>query len=769
MVSAPSGSSSSTNGTEWLTPWRFAALLAVLLFAMFPDVLLGQRCFFYRDFQLFAYPWATHHREAFWRGELPLWNPLSNCGLPFLAQWNTLTLYPLSLFYLIFPLGWSLSVFCIGHLLLGGVGMYLLARRWTGDSWAAALAGMAFAFGGLTLNSLTWTNNIAALGWMPWVVRLAEAAWETERRNVVAAALAGAMQMLSGAPEIIFLTWGFIGVLALHAALKRGASRGRIAARLALLMALVGGLCAVQLLPFLELLVHSHRDRHFGAALWPLPVWGPANFFVPLFFSFPWSQGVFFQYDQYWTSSYYVGIGTVTLALTAFGRWRQPRVWLLGWVLVASLVLAMGDAAWIYSGLKHVFPFLGVMRYPIKFIVLAVFVLPLLAALAATALARATPPRAPVWRRGIFGVAVAVLALIGGILWFARHHPMYPPPYDQWSATWQSGLTRALFLAGFVGGLLGLPHVQRPRARGLLRVGLLVWVWLDAYTHAPRQNPTLQPWIYEPVAGLHTWSAAPVPGRTRAMPSLAAELELHTVPLDDPAQDFVRKRAGLYSNCNLVDRLPKVNGVFSLHLCEAEQVNQLLYGNTNRSLPPLMDFLGVSQATAPGRIMDWLARTNPMPLLSSGQTPVFTADCRHALQRDDFDPRRVVYLPPEAKTTVQATNATRATIVNERVTAHRIECEIGAESPALIVIAQTYYHPWKAYVDGCATRVWRANHAFQAVEVPAGQHHLKLVYQDRALWIGGVISGLALVGCAVLGRARPRHSDAGKPAETLVS
>ena len=91
---------------EWFTPWRFAAILAALTCVAYPDVIFGGRTFFHRDFAVFGYPLAYHHRESFWRGEIPLWNPLNDCGLPFLAQWNTMTLYPLSIFYLLLPLSW---------------------------------------------------------------------------------------------------------------------------------------------------------------------------------------------------------------------------------------------------------------------------------------------------------------------------------------------------------------------------------------------------------------------------------------------------------------------------------------------------------------------------------------------------------------------------------------------------------------------------------------------------------------------------------------
>src|ERR1051325_7726540 len=126
---------------SWLTPGRYALLLAVCIFAAFPEVVLGWQTYYYRDFGFFGYTLAHHHRESFWNGEIPLWNPLNNCGLPFLAQWNTMVLYPGSLVYLLLPLSWSLPVFCLLHQWLAGMGMYCLARHWTGHRLGAAVAG----------------------------------------------------------------------------------------------------------------------------------------------------------------------------------------------------------------------------------------------------------------------------------------------------------------------------------------------------------------------------------------------------------------------------------------------------------------------------------------------------------------------------------------------------------------------------------------------------------------------------------------------------
>src|SRR5215212_2284115 len=79
---------------KWFTPRRFALLLGFIIAALFAPVLFGGETFFYRDYGIFSYPLAKYHRDCFWRGELPLWNSLSSCGIPFLAQWSTITLYP---------------------------------------------------------------------------------------------------------------------------------------------------------------------------------------------------------------------------------------------------------------------------------------------------------------------------------------------------------------------------------------------------------------------------------------------------------------------------------------------------------------------------------------------------------------------------------------------------------------------------------------------------------------------------------------------------
>ena len=239
--------------------------------------------------------------------------------------------------------------------------MYWLAQRWTNHRLAAGLAGVIFAFNGLSLNFLMWPSHVATLSWLPWVLWLGQRAWREGGKALVWATAAGAMQMLAGGPETIVVTWLVLLVLACGDWIREGGLRGKLVWRFLAMGILVALVCAAQLLPFLELLAHSQRDSSYSATThdWSMPFWGWANFLVPLFRTSPTAQGLFLQNGQYWTSSYYAGIGTVLLAAVAVWRVRDWRVRAMAALVLLGLILALGDGTLLYAGCAPAFPASG--------------------------------------------------------------------------------------------------------------------------------------------------------------------------------------------------------------------------------------------------------------------------------------------------------------------------------------------------------------------------------------------------------------------------
>jgi hypothetical protein len=731
----------------------------MLVFAAYPGVAMGLNTFFYRDFFLFGYPLAYYHRQTFWAGEFPLWNPLSFCGLPFLAQWNTMVLYPGSLLYLVLPLPWSLNLFCFIHQVIAGVGMYVLVQRWTGHRLAAGVAGLGYAFSGLTLNCLMWPNNMAGLAWMPWVIHAVREALQPQQavRPILIAALVGLMQMLTGAPEVILFTWSLAALLALIPLRSLGDGRRRLL-RLAAIVILVTGLAAAQIFPFVDLLLHSHRDAGFGVSSWAMPSTGWANFLIPMVGMFEGAPGVFAQPKQFWTSSYYVSLPLLLWAALAALQVRNRETRALGLVTLLSLVLALGENGYLYTWLYQISPVLGFIRFPIKMVILTTFCLPLLAGLGFAALA-SNPPK--ISSGATWTGLVCLLLAVAGTLWFAHASAQ---PWENLPLVTINGLQRAAFLLAVVGVLgLSLRADLRWRTRGLLQSAALVMIWFDVRVHLPDYNPTLQ--IEALIPRRVALSPQPEPGYGRAMMTPMSRRRFYDNFATNHLYDVWAKRFGLFANCNLLEGIPKVDGFYSLYLRSQYAVHASLHQLPGHVTPaaPAMDFLGARQIIAPGRLTEWEPRTSFMPLVYGGQTPVFTNDAAVLAwwPTMQFNPREVVYLPPEAKPQVQATQAAVVTISDYRFAAHEINFLTEADRPALVTVAQGYYHPWKAYVNDQRVPLLRANVGFQALEVPAGRAAVRLRYEDPAFRIGAAVSLLSLLVCGIAWRRLP-----GSPEDT---
>lgn len=734
------------NAAEWLTAGRFALLLAVLLTVTFPQVLLGINAFSYLDSGLFAYPAAFYHREAFWHGELPLWNPLNDCGIPFLAQWNTLTLYPLSLVYLLLPLPWSFGLFCVGHLFLAGMGMYYLAWRWTASRLGAALAGAVYGFNGLMWYGLMWPSMIAAAAWMPWVVLAMQAAWRRGRQSVIVAGLAAAVQMLTGGVEFIAQTWLFLGVLWLHELFARKVVWTRLVIRGVVPGFIAMTVAAAQLLPFQELLAQSQRSTGFGhsdVAAMPLSGW--ANYLVPLFHFCRNVQGIFVPPKLSWTGSWYLGVGTVLLALWGAWKVRERRVWLLCGVAVFGLVMALGKAGVVYGLLERAVPLLGLIRFPVKFVLLATFTLPLIAAFGLRSWEQAsTGEQVRDWK-GIKSLAAVLLVLIAGIVWLAYASPL---PKDDLRATVLSAATRGVFLA-LVVGFLGLLRHGKTRAQRVLMMALVALTWADVYTHSSNLSPTVTAEALQPdsIRDYFKWGDQLRAGNFRALLSGGAVRTLLMAGSPNPEIDTQGRRMSLYMDYNLLDHVPKCDGSYSVELGYYDAIRSLDF-LTNEAAG-FKDFLGVAYVNNPTNVTEWLRRQTALPLITGGQKPIF-ADHLTTLRTilgDSFDPLRAVYLPVETEHQVRA-NGAAVRVLSQKFSTQNIEVEADAAERSLLVIAQSYYHRWRAYVDGTPVPIWRANFGFQALEIPVGRHRVQLRYRDSAFLLGTTVSVASLLGCA---------------------
>ena len=158
------------------TGWRrFApSTVAISIIGVFTAALLrvplgGQAMMSY-DLFVYFFPAKSFLRTALSRGELPLWNPDTFFGAPFLANIQMAVLYPPDIIFLVAPFARAVAASQAIHLFLAGVGFLLLARRGWGLGHVGALVGsLIFCGSGFLGAHMGHLNQVHAATWLPWL------------------------------------------------------------------------------------------------------------------------------------------------------------------------------------------------------------------------------------------------------------------------------------------------------------------------------------------------------------------------------------------------------------------------------------------------------------------------------------------------------------------------------------------------------------------------------------------------------------------------
>ena len=344
---------------------RFAfALLFVIAAVIFLPPLLEREVFTIRDHFDYFQPLRMFTAEELRAGRLPLWNPYSASGEPWLANPQTGVFYPPAWLFLVLPFDTAYMLFLLVHLVILGWGAYLLFAR-TASQGAAMVGAAAVMFCGPTLSLLDINNNLATFAWLPLVLWCAaERSW---RRGAFALALAflGGEPFFAGVGAGMFaVVVGLSGYRVVGLPPTRQPDNRTIRSPitiLALSAATSIGLTAIQLFPFLEAIAGSDRAAGMSAELilrdsMPLRDW--LRVAIP-----PTFKGLAFDPNlgQHFIPVIYIGMLTAALAIIGLTSIRQRPV--AGWValLVFSIVIGAGPAF-----LTHL-P-LTLFRYPARLV-----------------------------------------------------------------------------------------------------------------------------------------------------------------------------------------------------------------------------------------------------------------------------------------------------------------------------------------------------------------------------------------------------------------
>ena len=253
--------------------WPILVLLAEVL-AFFRHILFYGHYAIPWDFRAYHLSQAWFIARSFARGELPLWDPYTYCGMPFYANITAQLFYPPALAAILLS-NWTggehllywLELQMAAHVFLAGAFTYWLLRRLTLGRAAAVVGATIYQLGAYTASQAEHLGAVDAAAWLPlaWlcVIALGE---RFQWRWLAGLACALAMSILAGFPATTAVVFISCFLLAAILTLLRRASP-LVLASTAIAAAWAVLLAAIQVFPTLQLSrlsVAQYRSRYLG-------------------------------------------------------------------------------------------------------------------------------------------------------------------------------------------------------------------------------------------------------------------------------------------------------------------------------------------------------------------------------------------------------------------------------------------------------------------------------------------------------------------------
>lgn len=676
------------------------------------------------------FPWRRDVQESLAHGRFPVWSAYNLCGEPLAAEAQSAPFSPFTWIACLLPAPQSMTYTAAIVFFLAALGAFLFARELDRSEPASLVAAVGWAFSGsVVLYAQT------AMGFSTALLPLLLLA--THRRSVPLLVVALALTTLCGHPESLFLNvlvgaaYGVFDLVRRREHALRTIGIGLVAGVLALLV------CAVAVLPLVEAIPQSIDYQLKSDMPWVEPS-GAQSLAVLATNVFP------HLHVREWLSPRlgYVPVetaivGSLVLALAIFAIWRvrTGETWFFLGLAVSGL--AIGTEWPVILRVLRAIPLMSVTQMH-RLAFAAALALAILAAFGVDAIGR----------KGAAVTMLSVLMLLGaGTLWLSRTIVLAPPSYGHWRVA-----AELVFLA--IAVLVVSRAGPSPRFAAFALVALVfaqrAFSEIDTFSTFPARA------AYPPVAVLEPLRAVREPFR------------------------MVGRGAALPPAMNVYYGLEDPRGYEALTLHDFFVTEPLWCGRDARVWfnrvddlrRPFLSFLNVryvlqrqDEAVPPG----WkvVSRADGLTILENDRV----------LDRV-FVPRRVALTGMTSEEIVQrmqdATdfadvawigssspglqgNGPGTVVLREYSRRGSYRLDAVMERAGWVVISDAAWKGWRAFVDGKAVPVARANAAFLAVHVAAGRHDVRVEYRPWSFVIGAWLSVSTLLAMIVSGVWRRRR------------
>ncbi len=702
------------------------------------NILISDRVFFTRPTTLLC-------QQELKRGEWPLWNHLQLAGIPLLANFQTAIFYPGHLHNLVLPIDWALSASVLLKLFLCGLVGYASARLLSFTPALARFFSIAWMLGSYNLIWCYWPLTDVAIWVPPLFTGLEFVLRDQYRRGWYTMLFSGTLLLLTGHPETAF-TFGLgLGGYFLVRVIQQRRTGMRLVAPIAvcgLAWLMIFAVCAAQLLPFFEYLLHSTND-YIRKDVPGAQIYTPGMtvaLWVPRFYG-TYAEGNLRTYpvNSNLIGMLYPGIIVWVGSMLLFARGngtekeRERRNAAIALAIPAAFGLLLSFYTFFLQ-FVHELPVMNELRewYHACF---SVFAFPLVATMGLEHwFVRKRRLRELLWALPPLLIGATLVLLL---LQFERR---LLKAAGQWSYVLQES-GHAAGLAVLALALCAI-FCFRQRSRIVL-LSLTLLVACDSLLVTRGLRPTLPP--------------------EQSFPETALMKRLQS--FEQPCRVGVVEGyvpSGVVTNYGIEEwygydgLFPERIRRFQLELGPAiwkvmEPVCAIQYYFNFPEYKSVIDATKHPYLkrvdTIDGMELYENTRAFPRAFLVPEVEVIPDFDAMFKIMRDpEFEPAKLVVTeegPTVSNPSPDNAPPGQATVVLREPT--RVLVEVDAASTCALVLADAYYPGWKVTIDGKAGEIFPAYYAFRGVLIPAGRHTVEFTYFPLSFRLGLVISTAALL------------------------
>ena len=548
-------------------------------------------------------------------------------------------------------------------------------------------------------------------------------------------------------------------------------------------------LSAIQLIPFLELFHHSIRGN--GISYHEATIWSFAPKDILLFF-LPDAYGYFLDMKKYWINqcwfkTLYTGGLPFLLSSYFFIFGKDRKLYFV--LMLFSLFLSLGIYNPLYTFVFKYVPFFNGIRYPAKFLYIFILVLSITAGLGFQRLIEILKGSESKRLKSFFTIFLIICGLFLLLLVLGHRELEHFLTVRGFDFPQFNHLSVNLFhIKRFFFYLVLFSLLIRigveVKWKGWAKILLILFLTTDLFGNMGFYGKERTSNYFQKTKILEMISSDR--DRFRVFSTAKTISQDTTVLIGDPSALSIFKEKHLPS-MNLFYRLHDIWGIDVIRLKRMDDLYKAFIGTPSISSTNLINLYGVKYIISvtpleenhqfeliyarieglQGQKEDLLKENtiklykNQGPILRGWLVKDFKVmdsdDMLSKMTSKDFHPDREVLFEEEPKFNPPSRHLEGGGERMEKgvgiISESNNKLRLHVETPenTFLVLNDTYFPGWKAYVNGKKTKIYRADYAFRAIPLNAGTHQVEFIYDPMSFKLGAGVTLLGILGCIGLG------------------